>query len=346
MPTKKLYVHVGAGKTGTSFIQEQCALQHEKLAEQGLWYPVTTQLLKRISDGNVTSGNINALLPWLCPKNPSVQKRGLSMQLEEARSWFKGLVDDADGRAVLLSSETLQHADSQGVAQLADIASDSGYELVIIFYGRHALDHAISNFRQHLQLGMIEPVKASMNENTALEQWLTTRMVPFQNTLALYSEILTDSAIQVRSYDGEKENLLEQFLAHLDVSTSPVAANHAGPTVNRSLTVAESELLIAISPLLTQEQVHSLGDWLIGRPPIYSNHNQPRSFCVSSAALDRFRARHQGMISEINFRWSHTLSSPLEVIPATFKNGARKPSDAEILEVALHALSESIQQSC
>jgi hypothetical protein len=345
MSTNKLYVHVGAGKTGTSFIQEQCALQHEKLAEQGLWYPITTQLLKRIADGYVTSGNINALLPWLCPRHPVVQKRGLSMELEEARSWFKRLIKEADGRAVLLSSETLQHADSQAVAQLVEIASDSGYETIIIFYGRHALDHAISNYRQHLQLGMIAPVKDGKNGNTALEHWLKIRLVPFQQTLSLYSELLTDSAIRVRSYDDECENLLEQFLGHIDVSATPVTVNPTRQRINRSLTVSESELLIAITPLLKQEQVHLFGDWLISRPPTNSNQNHPRNFFVSSEALDRFSERHQAMIDDINRRWSHTLSSPLEVIPKSFKNGDRKPSDSEVLDVALHALSRSIQQS-
>jgi hypothetical protein len=344
MSSNKLYLHVGAGKTGTSFIQEQCALQHSKLAEHGLWYPVTTQLLKRISKGHVTSGNISDLLPWLCPKHPVVHKHSLSMELGVVKSWFDKLISEAGGRAVLLSSETLQHADAQAIAQLIDISNQLGYETIIIFYGRHALDHAISNYCQHLQYGMLSLDGDRVGGDTALDSWLKTRMVPFRQTLTLYSEILGDNSIQVRSYDGEKDTLLEKFFEHLGISMLPRACNPIRQTVNRSLTVAESELLIAISPLLSQEQVRSFGDSLISKPAIQSKYDTPQNFSVSLEALDKFRTRHQAMIDDINHRWSHTLASPLEVIPTSFKNGDRKPSDAELLEVALHALSWPIKQ--
>lgn len=345
MSSNKLYLHVGAGKTGTSFIQEQCALQHSKLAEQGLWYPVTTQLLKRISKGHVTSGNIRDLLPWLCPKHPVVHKHSLSMELGMVKSWFDKLISEADGRAVLLSSETLQHADAQAIAQLIDISDKLGYKTMIIFYARHALDHAISNYRQHLQCGMLSLDGERMGGDTALDSWLKTRMVPFRQTLTLYSEILGDNSIEVRSYDGEKDTLLEKFFGHLGISISPAACNPTRQIVNRSLTVTESELLIAISTLLSQEQVRLFGDWLISRPAIESKYSTPRNFSVNREALNKFKVRHQAMIDDINQRWSHTLVSPLEVIPTTFRNGDRNPSDSELLEAALHALSWSFKQS-
>ena len=58
---KKLIVHVGHGKTGSSFLQSIFALNSDRMAQLGILYPehISNAMARR---GHITSGNGNILL--------------------------------------------------------------------------------------------------------------------------------------------------------------------------------------------------------------------------------------------------------------------------------------------
>ena len=337
MPT--LYLHVGAGKTGTSYLQAQCALQHSRLAHHGLWYPITERLLRRVRKGKVTSGNLERdVLGWLCPRHHKLAVHGAKQHQLVAADWLGGLLAEAEGRNVLLSCETLQFADPERVSRLAQHVADASYSLGILFYGRHALDHAISNYRQQLQGGFRR--SAYHPEQYSLNGWLRQRTLPFKRTLDLYCHAVGKDAVVVRSYDAVKHRLFNSFLANVGIAAaadlSPV---DSFPTVNRSLTVAETQFLERAASVLTSDQVAALGAVLTAAPPCDAAVAGASGFAIDPAALEIFQKRHEPMINKINEDWAQTLEQPLEVVPCYFAGSGTPAEPDQLLAIAMHLLS-------
>jgi hypothetical protein len=336
----KLYLHVGAGKTGTSYLQAQCTLQHEKLAEHGLWYPITDQLLRRVTAGKVTSGNTVTLLPWFCPLHSKVRTQGLSFTSEQVSTWLEEQLAFAEGRNILLSSETLQFADPSRVSIFADLAASRGYEVLVVFYGRHALDHAISNYREHLQRGLLR--MSQTGEPVSLDNWIAKNVVPFAHTLDVYSQVLPASSVIVKSYDYAKIDLLTHFLAIIgvhDFSGVVSSKRNDGVVVNRSLSVVESRFMELAHGFLSSSQIACLGSLLVAASPCEAAIKGPRFFKICSASLDSFERRHNRAFADINSRWSSSLEQPLEVIPTSFVNDTSEVPLESLLDFSFHALA-------
>jgi len=337
MPT--LYLHVGAGKTGTSYLQAQCALQHSRLAHHGLWYPITERLLRRVRKGKVTSGNLERdVLGWLCPRHTKMVVDGAKQNQLLAADWLGGLFAEAGGRNVLLSSETLQFADPERVSHLAQHVADANYTLRILFYGRHALDHAISNYRQQLQGGFHR--SAYHPEQFSLNGWLRQRTVPFKRTLDIYCDAVGKDAVVVHSYDAAKHRLFNSFLANVGITAAAdLAPADSFPTVNRSLTVAETQFLEQAARVFTADQVSTLGANLIAAPPCDAAVAGAKGFPIDPLALEIFQQRHEPMISKINEDWAQTLEQPLEVVPCDFAVSGAPADPDQLLSIAMHLLS-------
>ena len=336
MPT--LYLHVGAGKTGTSYLQAQCALQHSRLAHHGLWYPITERLLRRVRKGKVTSGNLERdVLGWLCPRHHKLAVHGAKQHQLVAADWIGGLLAEAEGRDVLLSSETLQFADPERVSRLAQHVADANYSLRILFYGRHALDHAISNYREHLQGGFHRSVYRP--ELHSLNGWLRQRTVPFKSTLDVYCHAVGKDAVVVRSYDAAKHQLFNCFLSNVGLSAAAdLEPVDSFSTVNRSLTVAETQFLERAASVLTSDQVAALGAVLMAAPPCDAAVAGARGFAIDPAALEIFEQRHVPMFAKINQDWGSTLEQPLEVVPSDFAGSAAHADPDHLLAIAMHLL--------
>jgi hypothetical protein len=343
----KLYLHVGAGKTGTSYLQAQCTLLHEKLAAIGLWYPITDQLLRRVKAGKVTSGNTVELLPWFCPQHSKVRKQGLLADPKQLGSWVDKQTCLAEGRNILLSSETMQFADRERVSVFADIVASRGYEVTILFYGRHALDHAISNYREHLQRGLLR--KREKDEPVTLDSYIAKNVVPFAHTLKIYSQVFPDSSIIVKSYDYAKSDLLANFLSTIGVhglSGGGISGtNNDRLVVNRSLSVVEMRYMELASELLDPAQIAYLGSLLVTAPPCEAASKGPTLFKIGLTSLDSFKRRHVTAFADINSRWSPSLEQPLEVIPADFVNNASEVQPESLLNLSFHALALSLRPS-
>lgn len=335
-----LYLHVGAGKTGTSFLQRQLALQHNRLASNGIYYPTWNKLLQRVETGAVTSGNIGFIMPWLLPNHPSVisQNKTDEESIKISRKWFKTSIRQADGRDIIFSGEALQHAKTSALKQLIKLASEENYDTQVIYYVRHALAHALSDYREHVQRGFRDGHERK--ELRSVEGWLTSRLVPFGRTIKNYSLALPDTKINVRSYDAEKKDLWRQFLKH--VNTVQLDSIESGDTriVNRSLTVLETQFLEASSDKLDRFRMRKLGMQLISSPPHKVRGVEPQGFIISDKTLEVFRKNHKPMVHEINDRWSSTLETPLCVVPPDYVPSTTSADPLQLLDLSFHLLSK------
>lgn len=338
LPT--LFVHIGAGKTGTSFLQAQLALHHEVLSKNNVYYPVWPGLLNRIKKGEVTSGNIEDLLPWLVPRHPSVirqAKTGDDCQKASVK-WMESTITKANGRDILLSGEALQHARSPEISQLVHQADQHGYEIRIIFYVRHAIEHAISDYREHVQRGFRDGY--DNKELRTIEGWLKNKRVPYEHTLQNYAQVLPQNKIIVRSYDADKKDLWIHFLNTLGQPPQDVIKISENTAINRSLTVIETKFLEAAAGILTQDRLHAIGMKMIKEPPIRARGIEPKAFVIDQDVLRHFEAKHRDIVAKINETWLKDAGTPLHVIPPGFVNSDIEVRPRQLLDLAIYLLSK------
>lgn len=337
-----LFIHIGAGKTGTSYLQSQFVLQQEAIAAQGLWFPVSPQLKNRVNRGLVTSGNTTHLLPFFCPDHPVVKKRQLSIHASNVQDWLEKIHKEARGKNILLSSETLQHAKTTALKLFKGFCEALGYEVKIIYYVRHAIDHAISNYKQMIQTGNLTPCRRDCNHEPNINYWLANQVIPYRATLETISEHFSTNEIGVRSYDAERKTLLQSFMAHLEIELNGEVRTEQ-PIVNRSLTPSEVRFLEkASSSGIPDEDIAILGDRILRSQAVKPSRNGPKHFKINPQAIELFSANHGQIVNEINLKWRDSLSAPLSVIPENFVNEDKGPDFNSLYEVAMRLITQQI----
>lgn len=143
MPT--LYLHAGAGKTGTSYLQVLFARHAERLAECGVVYP-RGHLFEEAKAGRVTSGNGVEMANDIRPGLPhAIANKDAFIHVLDA-----GL-KDAAGRHVLYSSEFLAFEPGERTAAIARVAARHGYGIRVIYLVRDIAAAAASMYSQGIK---------------------------------------------------------------------------------------------------------------------------------------------------------------------------------------------------
>jgi len=222
---KKLFLHIGAGKTGSSALQIWLYKNHKKLKKQGINYPIFDQKIK--SDYQITAGNGVFLINKL--------REGC---LEELFDSFK-----KDKDSLLFSSETFQILTDKELNFLKDIAITYGYDITIVFYVRDLYDMLYSSYQQlikrHLYFKSFEEFVLnikSMQQFDVLYEYETI----FKNIKIVHYDSFLDIGIEKPFCEvlGVEMNLLEPMEKR---------------KVNRSLDVFETELLKNVNKMYLEE---------------------------------------------------------------------------------------------
>ncbi|MDT8893916.1 hypothetical protein RSO41_04545 [Halomonas sp. I1] len=202
-----LYLHVGHGKTGSSFIQSSLALSQEVLLDKGINYPESNSS-EKAKNGKITSGN------------------GVMFDPVVSQSCY------SDQGNVLISSEVLFHDIHDGkVDALLNKVDDSGFSSVkVLLFTRDLVEHAASSYQQMIKRG---------GSTISLENMFSRYKQPelvynFIERLNKHSSV----EITIRNYSNCRSNILFEVESWLGVERGMLVV----PTVsniNRSMTRSE-----------------------------------------------------------------------------------------------------------
>jgi hypothetical protein len=287
----KAFLHIGAGKTGTSVIQAALARHRRALAAAGLVYPdAGTASDQRAAKGQISSGNA-VRLAWL------FRLPGRPPGFDEAatRAWLDGCIQDAGGRDLLFSSELLQLLPREGVHGLVGLLRASGCEPVVIYYARHLLDHAVSVYLQHLKQGFATmPARERTPDlGAAVRQY----RCPFPRALEPYAALLPPEALMVRLYDAAPDRLVSGFFdllpGRLQVEDAP------SEVINRSPSPAEQAVFERLAALPDAPRLcRALTDLVLNRP-----HPAGTRFGVAAEDFAVFAKHNEPAVEEMNRRY-------------------------------------------
>lgn len=235
-----LNLHLGHGKTGSSYIQSALALSVAGLAEAGVAYPDLTGTLEQAKQGRISSGNIHA------------NQKPLTAYVAEAEARVP-----AEAR-ILFSNELLfpYVLKADGQAALAALV-ERGVDVRMLCFVRDPLDHAVSLYQQ--------VVKRSGYTND-LATFLETYSVPHEVEKLMNMAERIGLSLTVSNYSRHKKRVLAVMAAWLDLPDASLVRPDQG-VVNRSLSAGELVLQRAFNEHLGRRSSGLISDPLCNQLP-------------------------------------------------------------------------------
>ena len=225
MSMRKIYIHIGCGKTGSSAIQFWLHNNASDLMKLGIYYPLFS--MQKLNPAGITSGN-----------GVHVMRAYAKGNLEE----LLGKVTRESDGDILVSSEAFQTLNENDLVRFKKILSDFRLEPIVIAYVRDVYDMVYS--------GYLQLVKRHLYARSFKEFVLACREIQQFNVVRMWSEAFDN--IKVFHYDSEKSCLSNSFCDALNLDRKSIPAMPK-TKFNRSLTLEEAELLRLINQTYSNE---------------------------------------------------------------------------------------------
>lgn len=227
---KRLILHIGVAKTGTSLIQMRLAKEQRLLLDNGFIYPDFGSS-SEAAKGKVTTGNGAFLAKWL---NPKLESIGCPEDWSPER-----IFDDSGQNNIIISSEYLMAFKEDEFFELQKIALNKGYVIEVVVYFRSIAGHSQSSYAQHVKRAQYHHSYKYFLKNDYLNVFAT--LVRKLDRIEKF-----DIKVSAFNYDKKINYLDNQFFSEViglekDFSVSP--------RVNRSLSILELELLKEVNKL-------------------------------------------------------------------------------------------------
>lgn len=309
---KKLVLHIGHGKTGTSAIQSFCARHQGKLRSHGIDYPHHPSFDNAI-DGKITSGNINPRKEgWL--------------------DTIKLVTEASAAETVLFSNEDMFHIIARDWAQFC--AMRKNFDTQVILFVRDPVEMLLSSYGQ--------AVKRGGHTGTLEEFWPSERHTAKASQLL---KMLQDEGVPVilRNYSPHKSAVIEAFLGCLLQDVSAFRDDFDVGTINRSLTNGELAFQMAFNRHFGKESARFVSDVLVTELP----DAQAEHAYLSRDAFDTFTDGLKEAIAHLN----GALPEPEKIAVLDYEAYHFAPSDqdvqltAEQIDVVVAAISKRMKDN-
>ncbi len=215
---RRLLLHAGAGKTGTSALQLFFDAHRDWLLQQGIVYPEGPN---RPDPGTrISSGNGGWLFGFL-----------------RSGEYWREVVDQLTGTGgpgdVMISSELVAHAKPARIAELAHRLAAIGFEMHPFYLVRNPDEWYLSAYQQNVK---------RHGYTGSFAHFCSTYPLEFTGALDRYESVLGEGAMRLYSYEVGKRDIVRYVLQHaLGVASDPPP--HDNPSINRSLTGDELAVL-------------------------------------------------------------------------------------------------------
>jgi len=208
---KKLFLHIGRHKTGTTSLQDFFSQKSDELAKRGILYPETGRTTRH-GIVNTAHHNFSHIMHY----KPDADVEALFSKLEKEAEGYD---------AILLSSEDFQNQEDLGRWERVL----SPYEVTVICYLREGLGYGLSGFAQRVH---------SSSEIFNIRQYMerqNIRLTPFMR----FWEHLGDKTV-FRLYERDKlknRDIIDDFIDIIDLSDvdTDIEKTESNPSLSGNL---------------------------------------------------------------------------------------------------------------
>lgn len=233
---RRLVLHIGMGKAGTSALQVALVRNRERLADLGIDYPAhATDDLARAN--GVTNGNGVAVADLL-----NSELAIAARDLAEARPALRALcarVARGPSRTTVYSSELLYRFDPGHLRALSTEAQRAGIDLRVVAYLRDVAPYFFSSYSERVKRNGFD---GSFDDYLAGADDFARRVRLFEPRLRQLVDAAGSSHVQVLHYDSVRAELFPAFARDV-LGVADTSGWEAPPTVNRGLSAREFAVL-------------------------------------------------------------------------------------------------------
>ena len=286
---KTVFLHVGAGKTGTSAIQTWLARNRRLLDKHGIAYPEPAEGFALALEGKITTGNATPIVEYVVER-----RRPKSFDEAVFFAWLdRVLRRPAD--TVLFSSETLPGGDRKRFAALKAHLEDRGCRVEVVYAVRNAADHVFSRWGQMVK---------RHGSTLTWDEFSRDATVPFLRVLDSFSAIFGADAVHVVNYERHKHDIVRRMMSV--VTPADLGDTRVG-TVNRSLSTREMELMrvfnaelsrLKPAAVLRDQLATDLSDYLI-----YAADLPPMRLALTAEQFARLNETLGETVDRLNRRY-------------------------------------------
>lgn len=255
-----LIVHAGFVKTGSSALQYWFDSNVDALARAGVRYPrVGPPAAER--PGRITSGNGELLSHYLCTR-----LRPCGFDPDAFESMFKERLAPRPRETVLISAEQIGSCEEEQLRCLRQQLVPRAQITFVVF---------VRDIYGLVRAAWIQAVKRAAWTGS-FERQIDTVSLAFVNSIKRMMSVLGRENVRVLHYDSVAADIVGAFLNAIGLSGTFRAEERKTPLINRSLSDAETRVLIAcnafhqdreIARLLSDHLMHTYPDRLAAHTP-------------------------------------------------------------------------------
>ncbi len=237
MGARRVFLHIGQGKTGTSTIQQFLVRNREALASRGYLYPVISGPARHLElslyarpDSEMTGTSNWWRVPWDSPAGlRTAVERHLPDQIAES---------GCDN--VVFSDEGLWRLPPARLITLIEALGPID-DLVIVVYLRRQDDHLVSRYKQSVRGGKTHLLSELLARTATIGAW------EYDATLRNLAATFPSARLVVRPYDSSRfrqRTLVDDFLEAIGLTDLDHDRDSAEPLlINASLDAHTTEYL-------------------------------------------------------------------------------------------------------
>lgn len=251
---RKIILHIGHGKTGSSYIQSCLALSAERLRETGVEYPELIPFA-RAKQGGTSSGNLGHAKTFVKTVTEAADHHAKASRLLFSSEWvFSRIADDGDT-----------------LARLQEL-----FDVTVILFTREFLANAISSYGQAVKRGGC---------TKSLGMYLAADGHPHRVLQVLQAVERAGCRLAVLNYSRHSDRLLDVFAEACGIAPETLVIPPVA-RVNRSLDEAEIALMRRFNAELGRSTTELVANALCESLPLHPS-GPPR---ITRQDYEQYRA--------------------------------------------------------
>ena len=270
---KRLFIHIGMPKTGSSYLQSTFAFNEEDYKKHGLLYPDLSSNHHSTSSGEVSSGNglsfAKKIIPALKEHKSDFNEKDFFLNLDPSYDY-------------LISCEWLVSMTLEDINRINMLCGGSHHIHLLVFY-RSVVDHIVSNTLQGIKNTFDEPLRQLIEKAKKGQRKL------INNVISLCKQYSSHSVLRYEETDHNLDKLDKIFFG----------SEH----ITKRIDLERVNLSPEMHQISVLELAHKLGINQFGMSTKYidSTYNpQCQKFGLSKAEADGIEQSFNDEIAAIN----------------------------------------------
>ena len=297
---KKLILHCGTTKTGTSAIQYGLGLNHKFLLDKSINYPLNNRLKKKLNKENCVVGNAKFIANFgKSITNKKVKKEKSEVARERLIRFLEECQATASDLTILSSESIPGKFDKKSILVLSELLYEYFDKIDVLYYVRDILDHSVSQYNEYVK---------RRKQTSTFSEYSLTHKCRFKNHIEVLLTGFGENSLEVKNYADEKNNLWLNFINNLQFQDLDPQDLESPRKINRSLCKEEIEFYRLINKKSKNGLTKYLKDFWEQNKPLTN-----KTIIPSLEVLNRFEKENIQKLDYIN-NFLKGSKSPLKIV--------------------------------